>query len=87
MSVTYHYWRFHIQYDEQIDSLHEALARAKHDVEYQEASPDKIILEDGTVLEEEEIMERSGYYADVEITGPIIDSTLANGALVKWGKR
>ncbi len=75
MSVTYHYWRYHSQYTVEIESLPEALARARNDVEYQQAAPQKIVLEDGTELDDEEILQRSGYYADVDVTGIIIDST------------
>jgi len=76
MSVVYHYWQHYSQYSEEMESLPKALARARSDVEYQTAAPDKIVLEDGTVLEEEEILERSGYYADVEVDGLIIESTI-----------
>jgi hypothetical protein len=75
VGVTYHYWRNLSQYSEEIASLPEALARARHDVEYQEAAPSKIVLEDGAELDDEEIMERSGYNADVTVRGLIIDST------------
>lgn len=77
MSVTYHYWRYYGQYSEEIASLPEALARARSDVEWNTAAPDKIVLADGSVLDDEEIMERSGYYADVETNGLIIESSAA----------
>lgn len=73
MSVTYHYWRYHSLYDEEIDTLLMALERVKHDIEYGEAHPDKIVLENGTVLDEHEAIERSGFYND---TGPIVDGLL-----------
>jgi len=75
LSVTYYYYRYHRPYSEEIESLPRALARARYDVEYQEASPQKIVLEDGTELDDEEILERSGYYADVDVYGTIIEST------------
>lgn len=56
MSVTYHYWRHLSQYSEEIATLPEALARARSDVEYGTAAPDKIVLEDGTVLEWEQVL-------------------------------
>ncbi len=76
MGVTYHYWRHHSQYTEEYESLPKALAQARHDAEYMDAAPEKIVLEDGTELGEEEILERSGYYADVDVKGIIIDSTV-----------
>lgn len=76
MTVTYHYYCHYSPYAEQIETLHDALYRARNDVEYNLAAPDKIVLEDGTELDEEEILERSGYYSD--INGPIIDGSIAS---------
>jgi hypothetical protein len=75
LSVLYHYWRYLCEYDETIYSLQTALNRAKDDVEYGTAHPDAITLEDGTVLEHEEIMQRSGYYDDVD--GYVVDGSIA----------
>ena len=76
MSVQYIYYRYHQRYETTVNSLPEALARAKSDVEYQMAAPDSIVCEDGTILDEDDILERSGYYSDVEIDGIVIESTL-----------
>lgn len=69
MPVTYYYWRYFKEYSEQIATLPEALARAKDDVERNTANPDRI------VLDHDEILEQSGYYSDIDISGPIIDGT------------
>jgi len=74
--VIYHYWQHHSLESDEIDTLPEALARAKSDVEWGTAAPEKIVLEDGTALDSDAIMEQSGYYSDIELTGPIVDSTL-----------
>lgn len=74
MSVTYWYWCHHsLEHDEE-DTLLSALERAKNDIDYNRAHPEKIVLEDGTVLNQEEVIERSGYYTD---TGPIVDGSVA----------
>lgn len=74
MTVMYHYYRYRAPYSEEMSSLIEALERAKNDVEYEQAYPVKIICEDGTILDNEEIMQRSGYYSD---SGPVIDGSLS----------
>lgn len=73
MSVTYYYWRHHSLESIEIDTLLHALVQAKNDIEYNEAAPEKIVLEDGTVLDSDEVTDRCGFYGD---TGPIIDGTV-----------
>ena len=73
MSVIYYYWYYHGLEHEEMDSLIEALERAKNDIEYNMAHPEKIVLEDGTVLSQEEVVGRSGFFGD---TGPIIDGSV-----------
>lgn len=73
MSVIYHYWRHHSPEQMEVETLFLALNMAKNDVEENRAVPEKIILEDGTVLDHDDILDRSGYYSD---TGPIIDSVV-----------
>lgn len=76
MPVQYGYWRCFTLYAETINTLQEALARAKNDVEYNTANPEKIILENGTVIEHDEILERSGYYSNLDIDGQVVESSI-----------
>ncbi len=64
MPVTYYFWEYTIPDHTAFDTLEEALEQAKTDVEYNYASPDRIVLEDGTVLRREEILQQSGYYTN-----------------------
>jgi hypothetical protein len=58
----YYFWEYTIPDHKEFATLEAALRQAKTDVEYNYASPDKIVLEDGRVLEHEEILHQSGYY-------------------------
>lgn len=73
MAVIYRYTRYFQLEEDTHATLFEALERAKSDVENLRGVPEQIVLEDGTILDEKEIMERSGYYTD---SGPIIDGTV-----------
>lgn len=73
MTVTYWYWCYHVLEHDGEDSLIEALRRAKSDIEWNRAAPEKIVLEDGTELDAEAIAEQSGWRTD---TDAIVESTL-----------
>lgn len=76
MAVTYWYWRyFTLEHDEE-NSLIDALRRAKSDIEWMRAAPDKIVLEDGTELDEKAISEQSGWDTDTDV---IIEGTISKG--------
>lgn len=74
MAVIYRYTRYGSLEEDEHDTLFDALERAKRDVEELRGVPEQIVLEDGTVMLEKEIMQRSGYYTD---SGPIIDGTIS----------
>jgi hypothetical protein len=56
MSVTYHYYRYKVPYTEEIQTLEKAIERAKSDVDFEQAYPEKIVFADGALLDNEEIM-------------------------------
>jgi hypothetical protein len=73
MPVEYHYHRYGAYAMELEDTLQSALRRARYDIEYNEAHTEKIVREDGTVLDHEAVLEQCGYYGNRD--GIVVDGS------------